>query len=136
MRVVLDPNVLIAALLSAGGTPARLLLRWLDGEFELVVSDLLLAEFRRACGYSKISRRVSADAVDELEALLRDSAQLVADPDEVPRRSPDPGDDYLVALAEAGSAVLVSGDRHLLDLEAGARILSPQALMALLDAAP
>lgn len=134
MRVVLDPNVLIAALLSASGTPARLLLRWLNGEFELVVSDLLLAEFRRACGYSKISRRVSAEAVDELEALLCDSAQLLIDPERPRRRSADPGDDYLVALAEAGSAILVSGDRHLLDLEAGNRILSPQAFMAVLDA--
>lgn len=135
MRAVLDPNVLIAALLSAGGTPARLLLRWLDGDFEVVVSDHLLAEFRRACGYSKISRRVTAEAVDELEALLRDSAQLLIDPHGPPRRSPDPGDGYLMALAEAGSAVLVSGDRHLLGLEAGNRILSPQAFMALLDAA-
>ena len=135
MRVVLDPNVLIAALLSAGGTPARLLLRWLDGEFEVVVSESLLAEFRLACAYPKISRRVSAGAVDEMEALLRASAQLVVDPDTPPRRSPDPGDDYLVALAEAGSALLVSGDRHLLDLEAGNRILPPQAFLALLDAA-
>jgi hypothetical protein len=39
VRAVLDPNVLIAALLSPTGAPAQLVGRWLGGEFELVVSD-------------------------------------------------------------------------------------------------
>lgn len=135
MRAVLDPNVLIAALLSAEGTPARILLRWLDGEFELVVSEQLIEEFKRACSYAKISRRVPPPTVDQFEELLRGSAELLIDPESPARRSPDPGDDYLVALAEAGSAVLVSGDRHLLDIGTPDRILSPQAFLAGLDAA-
>jgi predicted nucleic acid-binding protein len=49
VRAVLDhPNVLIAALLSPAGATAQLVGRWLGGEFELVVSDALLAEFERA----------------------------------------------------------------------------------------
>jgi len=50
-----------------------------------------------------------------------------------PRRSVDPDDDYLVALAEAAQAVLVSGDRHLLDL-GGKLPYSPAAFLALLAA--
>lgn len=43
-RVVVDPNVLISARLSPGGTPARLLTAWMEGQFELVVSPALLVE--------------------------------------------------------------------------------------------
>ena len=44
MRVVLDPNILISAMLSPSGAPARLLARWLAGDFELIASPQLLAE--------------------------------------------------------------------------------------------
>ena len=50
MRAVLDPNILIAALLSRSGAPAQIVWRWLAGEFELVVSETLLAELERALG--------------------------------------------------------------------------------------
>jgi uncharacterized protein len=46
-RVVLDPGVLIAAVLSPKGAPAELLRHWLAGDYELVVSDKLLAELKR-----------------------------------------------------------------------------------------
>jgi predicted nucleic acid-binding protein len=42
---------------------------------------------------------------------------LIDDPPARPGLSPDPDDDYLVALARAGAAdYLVSGDRHLLGM--------------------
>jgi predicted nucleic acid-binding protein len=45
-------------------------------------------------------------------------ATLAADPKEQPSvRSPDPGNDHLIELAEDESAALVSGDDHLLRLE-------------------
>ncbi len=46
-RVVLDPGVLIAALLSPKGAPAQLLRGWMQGDYELVVSPKLLAELER-----------------------------------------------------------------------------------------
>ena len=48
MRAVLDPNVLISALLAPKGAPGQVLAKWVIGEFELVVSPLLLAELERA----------------------------------------------------------------------------------------
>jgi putative PIN family toxin of toxin-antitoxin system len=116
VRAVLDPNILISALLSPSGAPAQLLSRWLAGEFELVVSDQLLAELERALRFPKLQRRIAATDALELLALLRDTAMLVPDPRAPPRRSPDPGDDYLLGLAEAASAILVSGDEHVLGL--------------------
>jgi putative PIN family toxin of toxin-antitoxin system len=129
VRVVLDPNILIAALLSPTGAPAQLVGRWLAGEFELVVSEALLAELERALAYPKLRRRVSADEAAELVDLLRDGAVLAPDPPDPPRRSPDSGDDYLLALAETERAVLVTGDQHLLALADRFPIHSARALL-------
>ena len=117
MRAVLDPNILIAALLSRSGTPAQIISRWLAGDLELIVSDALLDELERALAYPKLQRRISAQEAHEFVALLRASAVLAPDA-EAPPRSADPGDDYLIALAESTHAILVTGDQHLLALAA------------------
>ncbi len=129
MRAALDPNVLIAALLSPRGSPAELLRRWLNGEYELVVATTLLAELARALAYPKVRRRgTEADAVAFVD-LLRRSASLMNDPRDRPRVSRDPGDDYLVALARSAAAILVTGDEDLLALESTA-VLSPRVFLA------
>jgi uncharacterized protein len=134
VRAVLDPNILIAALLSPGGAPAELVSRWLAGEFELVVSETLLAELERAFGYPKLSKRVSAEDAALFITVLRQTSHIAIDPSQPPRRSPDPGDDYLPALAEQERAVLVSGDRHLLDLADKFPILTARAFLERLTA--
>lgn len=116
MRAVLDPNILIAAFLSPSGATAQLVSRWLDGSFELIISETLLDELERALAYPKLRRRIPADDAADFVALLRSAANLVPQPEAGAHRSSDPGDDYLLALAEAERAVLVSGDQHLLDL--------------------
>jgi predicted nucleic acid-binding protein len=57
VRAVLDPNIAIAALLSQQGAPAQIVSRWHDGEFELVVSEQLLAELERASTSSTCEAR-------------------------------------------------------------------------------
>jgi putative PIN family toxin of toxin-antitoxin system len=116
VRAVLDPNILIAALLSPNRAPAQMISRWLGGEFELVVSETLLSELERALAYPKLRRRIPADDAAEFASLLRLAAILAPDPEAGAHRSADPGDDYLLALAENERAVLVSGDQHLLEL--------------------
>ena len=116
MRAVLDPNILVAALLSRRGRPAQIVSRWLAGDFELVLSEALLTELKRALSYPKLESRIPADETSAFIAILRQGALVAADPPEPPRRSSDPGDDYLLALAEQERAVLVSGDQHLLAL--------------------
>jgi uncharacterized protein len=116
VRAVLDPNILIAALLSAGGAPARLLSRWGVGDFELVASNQLLDELRRALAYPKLRRHVTAAEADAFVALLAQKAVLAEQPKAGTHHSADAGDDYLLALAESERAVLVSGDQHLLVL--------------------
>jgi putative PIN family toxin of toxin-antitoxin system len=137
MRAVLDPNVLISAVLSRGGSPAEVLRRWRSGAYEVIVSAALLDELSRALAYPRVRRRVTAEEARTLLALLRREARLLDDPaDPPPLRSPDPGDDYLIALAAAAQAVIVSGDRHLLGLAGSAPVFSPTEFLALLDSAP
>lgn len=130
MRAVLDPNVLIAAVLSPRGTPGQILSRWRAGEFELVVSAALLTGLRRSLADPKIRNRVPTANAAEFVRFLRESAVLVRDPIKVARRSADPGDDYLLALAENERAVLVSGDRHLLALADELPVLTPREFAA------
>ncbi len=134
MRAVLDANVLISAVLSLRGTPARLLLAWQAGAFELVVSPQLLAELRRALAYPKLARLVPPPDADAFAAWLGRAAQLAADPPGPPPvRSEDPADDYLVALAAAERAVLVSGDGHLTALAGRIPVRTPTEFLAELD---
>lgn len=61
---------------------------------------------------------------------LRREASIVADPDRTPSfRSEDPGDDYLLALAESERAALVSGDGHLLALSDELPVLTPREFL-------
>jgi putative PIN family toxin of toxin-antitoxin system len=91
---------------------------WLQGEFELVVSRLLLDELTRALAYPKLRKRIEPEEARRFVDLLARAATIAPDPEGAPSiRSRDPGDDYLIALAASERAVLVSGDRHLLELE-------------------
>ncbi|MHB8295404.1 MAG: putative toxin-antitoxin system toxin component, PIN family [Acidimicrobiales bacterium] len=134
MRAVLDPNVLISALLSRNGSPAELVRAWFDGGFELVVSPLLLGELERALGYWKLRTRISPAEAAQFLYLLRQQARMTQDPtDQREVRSPDPGDDYLIALAAATRSAIVSGDGHLLCLASRIPVHSAAFLALLRD---
>ena len=133
MRVVLDVNVLISALISPSGTPARIILAWQAGRFDLIVSPLLLEELGRALAYPKLRRRITADEARRFVGWLSRDATVVDDPGQPPLvRSVDPGDDYLLSLAAAADALLVSGDDHLLSIRSGLPIHSSAAFIELL----
>lgn len=134
MRAVLDPNVLIAALLSRGGAPARIVSHWLAGAFELVVSETLLAELDRALAYPKLRTAVTPAEAAQFVTLLRHQAILSPDPASPARRSADPDDDYLPALAESRHALLVSGDRHLLALADELPIITARTFLEMIEA--
>lgn len=136
MRAIVDVNVLISALLSPTGAPANLLLAWQHGQFELLVSPLLLAELGRALAYPKLRRLIPAADAEAFSAWLRRTATPVTDPNHPPSvRSLDPGDDYLLALAVDEHAALVSGDRHLLALADDLLVYEPARFLDLLTEA-
>jgi uncharacterized protein len=98
----------------------------MDGGFDLIVSPLLLAELERALAYPKLRKRIAAEDAAQVVEWLRRSATIVEDPaSPPPLRSPDPGDDYLLALAATARAALVTGDRHLLSPDTALPIYPP-----------
>jgi putative PIN family toxin of toxin-antitoxin system len=117
VRAVLDPNVLISAVISSGGAPRAIVVAWTQGHFELVVSALLLGELRDVLARPRFRRWVGESTVAEYIEGLADAATIIEDPPALPGLSPDPDDDYLITLARTAEAdYLVSGDRHLTGL--------------------
>jgi hypothetical protein len=58
LRVVLDSNVPISALISTGSPPDLIYRLWRDKRFTLVTSRTQLAELRRASRYPKLRQLV------------------------------------------------------------------------------
>ena len=126
MRAVLDTNVVMSAIFF-GGVPFKVLNAWHNGEFELVVSDAVMAEYR------EIAVRMKAKFPSiEPEIWMRyieDHATVVS---AVPLAAPvckDVDDDVFLACAVAANAKIVcSGDKYLLDCNGwnGIEVLTPR----------
>ncbi|MGN6871867.1 MAG: putative toxin-antitoxin system toxin component, PIN family [Solirubrobacteraceae bacterium] len=126
MRAVVDVNVLISGVLSGKGASAEILRASRDGLFELVVSELLLAELERARSYPKLRKRIPPEKAAAFVNWVHDHGTLAEDPASPPPvRSRDPDDDYLLALAISRRAYLVTGDQDLLVLSEDLPILTP-----------
>ena len=124
MRCVLDPNVLVSALLSRESSAAQLLRLWLEGAFEVVVSPKLLSELYRTLHYPLISAHITTDEATTFAFMVRQLAQIRSDPTG-PTASTEPNGHYLVDLARAARTVVVSVDKHLHDLRDFRPIYTP-----------
>lgn len=134
MRLVLDTNVLLSALFSSSSPPAQLFVFWRGHAFDLITSADQIDEIRRVTRYSKIRLRLAPAIAGRLVNQLRELAIVIESLPKV-TQSPDPEDNHLLALAQAGLAqFLVTGDRHLLSLEShkSARIVTPATMVELL----
>lgn len=134
MRVVLDPNVLVSAAISTAGPPRQIVASWTGGHFELAASPALLEELSDVLARPKFRRWISAPVAREFVDGLADDALIIDEPPALPGVSPDPDDDYLIALARAAKAdYLVTGDHHLLELEnLDPPVLTPRQFLDLL----
>lgn len=137
MRVVLDANVLVSALLAPRGVPAQLLELWQQGRYELLVSAETLAELERVLQYPRLRSRYALpdEQVGVFLRLLPHYAVVVVPAIRLQVITSDPDDDrYLECALAGGAEVIISGDRHLLALGSfqGIEILTPGAFLALL----
>lgn len=133
MRVVVDPGVLIAALLTPDGPPAALVEAVRSERLEIVVSPMLLGELVGVLTRPKFRVYTTIEeAHDYVDGLAR-VAITVADPASGEPLTTDPDDDYLVRLARvSGADLLVSGDRDLLEATVDLEVVTPRAFVALL----
>jgi putative PIN family toxin of toxin-antitoxin system len=112
MRVVLDSNLIISALINGAGAPAGVLEAWRRRRFALVLSEEQLEELRRVTRYERLRPLITGVAAGVLLNELRAHALMLSDLPHVDR-SPDPADNFLLAMAQAGEAdALVTGDKH------------------------
>lgn len=116
LRVVLDTNVLVSALLF-GGRAGMLRDAWKDGRIITLVSKATFAEFRKVLSYPKfkLSQR-------EIRAILNEEILPFVEPveiaDQVTGVCRDSRDDMFLAVADCGRGeYLVTGDRDLLVLK-------------------
>jgi putative PIN family toxin of toxin-antitoxin system len=91
VRAVLDPTVLVSALISTAGPPRQIISAWVDGRFELVASPALLTELRDVLGRPKFRRWVSSATATDFVHGFQEAALVIDDPPpSPPRLSPDP----------------------------------------------
>jgi uncharacterized protein len=114
MRVVLDTNVLLSALLSPHGLSDNIYRAWQHDRFELVTSTLQIEELRRASRYPKFKEVLQPYRVGIMVNNLRRSIVLATLPS-LPASVElnDPNDAFLMAMALSGEAdYLVTGDHR------------------------
>lgn len=117
VRVVLDTNVLIGALITKGTPPDKLYRAWLRGEIELVTSPAQLAELADVLDRPRLQKFLDADEAAAIVENLGTRALILDDSLGV-NLSPDPQDNPILAAAINGKAdLIVSGDKkHVLAL--------------------
>ena len=118
MRVVLDTNILVGALITKGTPPDRLYQAWLRGEIELVTSTAQIAELANVLSRQRLQRFLDADEAMAIAANL-DTRAVILDRLPTVSLSPDPMDNLILATALAGGVnLVVSGDKkHMLALQ-------------------
>lgn len=126
MRAVLDTNVVMSAIFF-GGVPFDVLNAWHNGEFELVVSEAVMA------GYQEIADRMKAKFPSikpkSWMRYIEDHATVVSAVPLVTQVCEDADDDVFLACAVAANAKIVcSGDKHLLACNGwnGIEVLTPR----------
>lgn len=131
MRVILDTNVLLGALISPHGQPEAIYRAWRAARFELVTSTTQLDELRRVSRYPKLKTILPAHRIGTMvnnmqRAIVLGALPSLPDAMEIN----DPNDAFLLAMALASEAdYLVTGDRRAGLLQLGAagrtRIVTP-----------
>lgn len=117
----MDANVCVSAVLSAKGSPARILDHALEEgpyDFELCAPSQLFPKIEEVLARPKIADRLGWDAA-EIAVYVRRLRLAVAEVPtgdrEVPRYTSDPEDEpYVLAAVLARAAYLVSGDDDIL----------------------
>ena len=126
MRAVLDTNVVMSAIFF-GGVPFKVLNAWHNGEFELVVSEAVMAEYREIA--ARMKAKFPSIEPEIWMRYIEDHATMVSAVPLATQVCEDADDDVFLACAIAACAKIVcSGDKHLLACNGwnGVEVLTPR----------
>jgi uncharacterized protein len=134
MRLVVDTNVLVSALLTPAGVAAHFLERFFAGSgYELLVDARILDEYRRVLGRPEFG--FDSGALSELLAAVK-AFGLEVDAMPIAVRLPDADDLPFLEVAVAGRAhALVTGNaRHFIPVQGShtVRVLNPREALRLI----
>lgn len=120
LRVVVDTNILVSALLSRSGAPRQVVNAWRERLFLLLTCESAMDEANRVLAELSATGKYAftPEHSAQLLALLRNDALVLPAQAKVFGSIPaDPDDEKFLAIAlEGGADVIVSGDKHLLEL--------------------
>ena len=139
MRIVLDTNVLVSAILSPQSVSAQILRLVLDDAVTLAISQDILDEAYRVVRYPKLVRLmkkhgITPEVVDSIIKRLSTIAVITPGelkPDVV---RDDPSDNMILACAvESEANFIISGDHHLTELKEfqGIMIVNPSTFLSI-----
>lgn len=132
LRVVLDTNVIVSAVIS-DGKPRELLRRGIENQFIIVASDLILKEFATVLRRPKF--KTSEDEISRIILALIQSSEVVNVKSDFKVVKQDPKDDIIIRTAyDGGADLIVTGDKHLLEFGSfrGIKIISVENMIKLL----
>lgn len=135
MKVVIDTNVFVASFLTPAGIPRKIIDLWKEGRIMLCLCAEIIEE------YINVISRFGLENEKELQELLevfrrKVNIHFVTIDRKLKLVAADPEDDKFVECAlSAHATVVVSGDRHLLDVKRykSIRILSPSQFISFLQ---
>ncbi len=120
MRAVVDTNVVVSGLLWGG--PPNQILKWTrDAVLKIMACEETSAEVKRVIQYKRFSQRLSDldTTPNEVVAYFMNLVTFVPTPQFIPKAiHKDLFDNIFLALASENKAhLIISGDKHLLDMK-------------------
>lgn len=138
LRVVLDTNVFVSRTISRSGTSAKVFDAWRAMEYWLLVSPAIIREIEATLSSSHIRRKypvTDQEIADLVDLLSHDALVIEGEMDLTGVVPEDDSDNMFLTCAIQGDAdLIVTGDRHLLNLRVyeGIRIVSVREFCDLL----
>ena len=140
-RIVIDTNILVSAILTPKGNPAKILKLVLEGKFTFIISPAILEETQQVLRYPRLVKLMQKNKITRKEVydfLGKMSKVAVITPGklEIDAIPDDPADNKILACGLEGEAdYIISGDHHLTDLKIfqGTKIVNPADFLKIIN---
>jgi len=140
-RIVIDTNILVSAILTPKGNPAKVLKLVLEGKLNLIISPAILEETQQVLRYPRLVKLMKKNKITMKEVydfLEKMSKVAVITPDQlkIDAIPDDPADNKILACGLEGEAdYIISGNHHLTDLKIfqGIKIVNPADFLTIIN---